>query len=71
MVLQTSIMSVFRQGNERGRYVREGLKFGSSLEFVPWRFRRRFELTGGGIDRLRSLPRVGIRRPKLALVSLL
>lgn len=69
MVLQTSIMSVFGQGNERGRLVREGLKFGSSLEFVPWRIRRRFEL-GGGLNQLRSQPRIGIRPPKLALVSL-
>lgn len=68
MVLQTSIMSVFRQGNERGRAVRTGLKFGSSLEFVPWRIEKRIEL-GGGIEWLRNQPRVVVRPPKLAIVS--
>lgn len=70
MVLQTSIMSVFGQGNERGRAVRSGLKFGSSLEFVPWRIAKRIELRGG-IDWLRNQPRVVVRPPKLAIVSLI
>ncbi|XP_074366325.1 uncharacterized protein LOC141707188 isoform X1 [Apium graveolens] len=67
MVLQTSIMSVFRQGNERGKAVRTGLKFGSSLEFVPWRTEKRIEL-GGGIEWLRKQPRVVVRPPKLAII---
>lgn len=67
MVLQTSIMSVFRQGNESGRAVRTGLKFGSSLEFVPWRIEKRMEL-GGGIEWLRNQPRVVVRPPKLAII---
>lgn len=63
-------MTVFRQGNERGRAVRTGLKFGSSLEFVPWRIEKRIEL-GGGIEWLRNQPRVVVRPPKLAIVSLI
>ncbi|XP_057463427.1 uncharacterized protein LOC130753402 [Actinidia eriantha] len=63
MVLQSSIASVFRSGSERGRSVREGLKFGSSLKFVPWRLDREF-----GLDRLRSQPRLGVRPPRLALI---
>ncbi|GFZ18428.1 hypothetical protein Acr_27g0001670 [Actinidia rufa] len=58
MVLQSSIASVFRSG----RSVREGLKFGSSLKFVPWGLDREF-----GLDRLRSQPRLGVRPPRLAL----
>ncbi|CAL5363416.1 unnamed protein product [Camellia sinensis] len=63
MVLQSSIASVFRTGTERGRSVREGLKFGSSLKFVPWRVRR-----GLGLDRLRSELRIGVRPPRIALI---
>ncbi|KAF7113008.1 hypothetical protein RHSIM_RhsimUnG0170000 [Rhododendron simsii] len=74
MVLQSSIASaVFRMGGgseRKGRLVREGLKFGSSLRFVSSttvgpRWRGSVEL-----DRLRrSGPRIGIRPPRLALVS--
>lgn len=76
MVLQSSIASaVFHMGvgrsERRGRLVKEGLAFGSALRFVPslavgpWR-RGSVEL-----DRLRqSGPRIGIRPPRLALVSL-
>ncbi|XP_057471754.1 uncharacterized protein LOC130760449 isoform X1 [Actinidia eriantha] len=63
MILQSSIASVFRSGSETGRSVREGLKFGSSLKFVPWRLDREF-----GLDRLRSQPRLGVRPPRLALI---
>lgn len=69
MVLQSSIASmVFRQGGgERiGRTVREGLKFGSSLKFISSRIDRSFE-----IERARHKPRVGVRPPRLAVVSVL
>lgn len=70
MVLQSSIMSVLRQGgggSERGKwlwFVRDDLKLGSSLHFVP---RRRFELRHG-LDSLRNHTRIGIRPPRIALV---
>ncbi|KAA8539217.1 hypothetical protein F0562_025909 [Nyssa sinensis] len=67
MVLQSSITSLFRPGSERGRLVREGLKFGSSLKFFPWRTARWFK-EGGGLDRLRSEPRIGVRPPRLGLI---
>lgn len=68
MVMQSSITSVFRQSNDRSRYFREGLKFGSTLKFVPGRVSQRF-LSGDGLDRLRSQPRIGVRAPRIALVS--
>lgn len=64
MVLQTSIMTVF---NERGKVVRTSLKFGSSLEFVPWRIEKRIEVEGG-IEWLRNQPRVVVRPPTLAII---
>lgn len=64
MMLQSSITSVFRQGGERGRSLREGLRFGSTLKFVPAMVSRR-----DGLDPLRSKPRIGLRAPRLALVS--
>ncbi|KAH7839855.1 hypothetical protein Vadar_009711 [Vaccinium darrowii] len=64
MVLQSSIASmVFRMGSgseRKGRSVREGLKFGSSLQFVP-----RINVS---LDRARSEHRLGVRPPRLALV---
>ncbi|KAF5467003.1 hypothetical protein F2P56_016877 [Juglans regia] len=63
MVLQSSITSVFRQGSERGRSLREGLRFGSTLKFVPAMVSRRDRL-----DPLRSKPRIGVRAPRLALI---
>ncbi|KAF5453388.1 hypothetical protein F2P56_028293 [Juglans regia] len=63
MVLQSSITSVFRQGSERGRSLREGLRFGSTLKFVPAVVSRR-----DGLDSLRSEPRIGVRAPRLALI---
>lgn len=71
MVLQSSITSVLRQGvgGDRMRWrwsVRDGLKEGSSLEFVP---RRRLELNGSRVDWLRKQPRIGIRPPRIGLVS--
>ncbi|XP_057735164.1 uncharacterized protein LOC130950629 [Arachis stenosperma] len=67
MVMQNSITSVFRQRGERGRHLREGLKFGSTLKFVPGRLSQRF-LAGDGLDRVRSQPRVGVRAPRVALI---
>lgn len=55
---------VFRMGSgseRKGRSVREGLKFGSSLQFVP-----RINVS---LDRARSDHRIGVRPPRLALVS--
>ncbi|KAK6775254.1 hypothetical protein RDI58_026255 [Solanum bulbocastanum] len=66
MVLQSSIMSVFRQ-NERARWrwpVRDDLKLGSSLKFVQ---PRRFQL-GNGLDLVRNQSRIGVRPPRIALV---
>ncbi|XP_027364871.1 uncharacterized protein LOC113871967 isoform X2 [Abrus precatorius] len=67
MVMQNSITSVFRQRSERGRYLRQGLKFGTTLKFVPGKASQRF-LSGHGLDRLRSQPRIGIRAPRIALI---
>ena len=68
MVLQSSITSVFRQGSDRGRWLREGLKLGSTLRFVPGRLARRLA-EGDGLDHLRNVPRIAVRAPRLALVS--
>ncbi|KAH6803020.1 UDP-Glycosyltransferase superfamily protein [Perilla frutescens var. frutescens] len=70
VVLQSSIMLVFRQGvgSDRMRWrwsVKEGLELGSSLEFVP---RRQLEFNGIRLDSLRSQPRMGVRPPKIALI---
>jgi len=70
MVMQSSITSVFRQRNERGMNHREGLEFGSTLKFVPGKVSQRF-LSGDGLDRLRFQPRIGVRAPRIALVSFL
>ncbi|KAL8159905.1 hypothetical protein V2J09_001442 [Rumex salicifolius] len=63
MVLQSSITSVFRPG-ERGRSLMPGLKFGSSLKFLP--LKRLDE--DGLLERLRVEARVAIRPPTIALV---
>ena len=66
MVLQSSITAVSRQGSERGwRLNRAGLRIGSLLKFLPPRVSR-----SDGVDSLRSELRIGVRAPKLALVSL-
>ncbi|KAK6137872.1 hypothetical protein DH2020_028380 [Rehmannia glutinosa] len=70
MVLQSSITSVIRQGvgGDRMRWrwsLNEGLKLGSSLEFVPV---RRLELDGSRLDWLRSQPRIGVRPPRICLI---
>ncbi|KAL2555557.1 UDP-Glycosyltransferase superfamily protein [Forsythia ovata] len=70
MVLQSSIMSVFRQGvtseSMRWRWsVKEELKLGSSLKFVP---RLRLHLNGSRLDWLRTQPRIGIRHPRIGLI---
>lgn len=69
IVLQSSITSVFRQGSDRrGRSLRDGLKFGSTLKFVQSpRLVRRFE-ERGGLGRLRKEARIGIRAPRIALI---
>ncbi|XP_059458280.1 uncharacterized protein LOC132187862 [Corylus avellana] len=63
MVLQSSITSVFSKSGDRGRSLRDGLRFGSTLKFVPARVSR-----GDGLDLLRSEPRIGVRAPRLALI---
>lgn len=67
MVMQSSITSVFRQRNERGRNLREGLEFGSTLKFVPGKVSQRF-LSWDALDRLRFQPRIGVRAPRIALI---
>lgn len=61
MVLQNSIASVF--GAERGRPIREELRFGSRLKFVPDQVG-----LGNGLDGLRSTPRFGVRPPRIGLI---
>lgn len=70
MVLQSSMTLVFRQGSERGWLLREGLKFGSTLRFVPGRLSQRF-VQSDGLDGARKDPRIGVRPPRLALVSVI
>ncbi|CAI9767493.1 unnamed protein product [Fraxinus pennsylvanica] len=70
MVLQSSMMSVLRQGvtSETMRWrwsVKEDLKLGSSLEFVP---RPRFHLNGSRLHWLRNQLRIGIRHPRIGLI---
>ncbi|KAK4766182.1 hypothetical protein SAY87_007824 [Trapa incisa] len=66
MVLQSSITSVFgRQGSERGRMLKEGLKFGSTLRFAT---PLQQLLEGGGLDRARLERRIGVRPPRIALI---
>ncbi|GAB2270196.1 hypothetical protein Dimus_005100 [Dionaea muscipula] len=67
MILQSSIISIFRQGSDRGRgrwFKEGGLSLGSSLEFVP---ARRLDVVGR-LDRGRMEARVAVRQPRLALV---
>lgn len=70
MVLQSSITSVFKQGSDKGRLLRDGLRFGTTLRFVPGRISRRL-VEANGLDRLRNEPRFAVRMPRLALVSVL
>ncbi|PON49533.1 Glycosyl transferase [Parasponia andersonii] len=67
MVLQSSITSVVRQGSDRGRWLRGGLKLGSTLRFVPGRNARRLA-EGDGLDRLRNEPMIAVREPRLAII---
>ncbi|XP_020222304.1 uncharacterized protein LOC109804837 isoform X2 [Cajanus cajan] len=67
IVMQSSITSVFRQRAERGRYLRQGLRFGTALRFVPGRLSKRL-LSGDGLDRLRSQPRAAVRAPRIAII---
>ncbi|CAH9130043.1 unnamed protein product, partial [Cuscuta epithymum] len=69
LALQSSIMSVLRQGAESERRpwswpVRDDLKLGTSLVFIP---SQKFQF-GNGLDRLRSLPRIGVRPPRIGLI---
>ncbi|BAT99896.1 hypothetical protein VIGAN_10143800 [Vigna angularis var. angularis] len=68
MVMQNSITFVFRQRAERGRYRLEGLRFGTTLRFVPGRVSQGF-LSGNRLDRIRSQPRLGVRPPRITLGS--
>lgn len=67
MLLQSSI-SLMSSGSEKERWLMERIKFGSSLKFVPGRISRRL-VEGDGLDELRKKDRVGVRAPRLALVS--
>ncbi|KAJ4837388.1 hypothetical protein Tsubulata_029285 [Turnera subulata] len=76
MVLQSSIartvFSSSRSGSEHEhrhkRSVREGLRFGATLKFVPGEGSRRLA-EGRGLDHLRTQAgRVGLRAPRLALI---
>lgn len=70
MVLESSITEmVFRPGYERvvRRSVRQGLKFGSTLRFVPGGVSRQLA-ERDGLDRERSAARKGVRGPRLALI---
>ncbi|XP_039042024.1 uncharacterized protein LOC120180798 [Hibiscus syriacus] len=70
MVMQSSItVMLFRQGGERSwrRSIREGLRFGSSLKFMPAGISRLLA-EGGGLDPIRSTDRIGIRGPRLAVI---
>ncbi|KAK8552749.1 hypothetical protein V6N13_121132 [Hibiscus sabdariffa] len=70
MVMQSSItVMLFRQGGERSwrRSIREGLRFGSSLKFMPAGISRLLA-EGGGLDPMRSTDRLGIHGPRLAVI---
>ncbi|KAF6134355.1 hypothetical protein GIB67_005747 [Kingdonia uniflora] len=67
VLLQSTMTSVFRQGRESGKALREGLKMGGSLRFVPVGLLRRFG-NESGVGRLRLENRVGIRAPRLAII---
>ncbi|KAH1064563.1 hypothetical protein J1N35_029550 [Gossypium stocksii] len=70
MVMQSSITAMlFRQGGERSwrRSIRESLRFGSSLKFMPAGISRLLA-EGGGLDPMRSTDRIGFRGPRLALI---
>ncbi|KAJ4979255.1 hypothetical protein NE237_010035 [Protea cynaroides] len=67
IVLQSSITSILRPGRDSSRSVRLGLKFGSSLKFIPHRLLRRFT-NRGGLDLLRKDNRIAVRFPRLAVI---
>lgn len=66
LLLQSSITSVFIQ-SESGKSIRHGLKFGSSLKFVPYGLLQRFSQRRG-LDQLRTEARLANRAPRLALI---
>lgn len=66
MLLQSSITW---QGNAKGgRQGRSRIGFGSRLRYVPGGIAREL-IEGEGLDSLRSAVRIGVRPPRLALVS--
>ncbi|KAF8397779.1 hypothetical protein HHK36_016701 [Tetracentron sinense] len=67
ILLQNSMTMIFRPGGERGRSLRDELKFGSSLKFIPARLLDRFTKQHG-LDRLRTEARIAIRAPRLAII---
>ncbi|KAG6602279.1 uncharacterized protein LOC111459418 isoform X1 [Cucurbita moschata] len=67
MLLQSSISLMSSPGSERGRWLMERIKFGSSLKFFPGRISRRL-VEGVGLDEVRKKDRVGVRAPRLALI---
>ncbi|CAN1258290.1 hypothetical protein LINPERPRIM_LOCUS9838 [Linum perenne] len=71
MLLQSSITSMmFSRGwNEQRRSVREGMRLGTTLKFVPGTRSRRL-VEGPGLDQIRmqQAARVGLRPPRLAFI---
>lgn len=66
--MQSSISLMSSHGGEKGRWLMERIKFGSSLKFLPGRISRSL-VEGDGLDEVRKKDRVGVRAPRLALVS--
>ncbi|XP_022133864.1 uncharacterized protein LOC111006310 isoform X2 [Momordica charantia] len=67
VMLQSSVTLMSSHGSEKGRWLMERIKFGSSLKFVPGRISRRL-VEGDGLDEARKKDRVGVRAPRLALI---
>lgn len=65
LLLQNSITW---QGNVKGGQVRSQIGLGSTLKYVPGGIARTL-IEGKGLDPLRSAVRIGVRPPRLALVS--
>lgn len=68
MVLQSSITEIVF--SEHRRSIREGLRLGSTLKFLPGR-KSMGLAEGRGLDQARLQGRMGLRSPTLALVSVL
>ncbi|XP_019058423.1 PREDICTED: uncharacterized protein LOC104816682 [Tarenaya hassleriana] len=67
LLIQNSITSVFWQGNVKGGQVRSRIRLGATLKYVPGSVARRV-IEGQGLDPLRSVVRIGVRPPRLALI---